>query len=58
MNKKASSLTNILRRKTNQNEFTKILPNKNTKNEVDYAEYSVTDEVPSYFNMLNVVGIF
>ena len=40
MNKKASSLTNVLRRKTNQNAFTKMFTNKKTqKNDADYEEY-------------------
>ena len=50
-NHQASSLTNVIWRKTNQNAFTKKLKKKYAKNEADYEEYSVTDEVPSYFNI-------
>ena len=35
----------------NHNAFTKILTNKDARNEAEYEEYSVTDEVPSYFNI-------
>ena len=51
-NKKASSLTNVLCRKTNHNAFTKnIHKQKDANNDTEYEEYSVTDEVPSYFNI-------
>ena len=46
-NQKESSSTNIRRRKTNQNTFTK----KDAKNEAEYEEYLVTYEVLSYFNI-------
>ena len=55
--------TNILRRKTNHNAFTKILK-KDAKNETEYEESSVTDEVSRYFsifecgkNLLNILGV-
>ena len=53
-NQKASSSTNVLHRKINYNAFTKYInKQKDAKNEIDYEEYSVTHEVPSYFNIFD-----
>ena len=51
-NQKASSLTNVLRRKKNHNSFKKIINRqKDANNEAEYEESSVTYEVPCYFNI-------
>ena len=65
MNQKVSSSTNVLRRKTNHNAFTKYInKQKYAKNEAEYEESSVTNEVPSYFNVfkcgrkiLNIIDV-
>ena len=45
-------MTDFLRRKTNQNAFTKYVnKQKDAKNETEYEESLVTNDVPSYFNV-------
>ena len=51
MNQKASSSKNVLRRKNNHNAFKKYKQKKDAKNEAEYEESSVTDEVLSYLNI-------
>ena len=50
-NQKASSLKNALGKKTNQNAFNCLNKQKGAKNETEYEESSVTDDVPSYLNI-------
>ena len=40
----------------NQNAFTKYKQKKDAKNEAEYEESSVTDEVPSYFDIFECGG--